>query len=205
MARGRLLLTAAPRTRKKHTNYNRGTTMALKPCRECGKEVSDAANTCPNCGIKTPVVAPKSKSIGCLGMSAIAVALLLFGNFIHWALYPEMPETKQSAASSQQQDDALHYSIPHSPPHTIEDASIWFRACLDSVIRSGLANGGKFDWGDLSEYGFPRTSSALLMACFPEYNDWLNMCDSKFGIDRCTQMSAAIPQEEWYAIVNGSR
>ena len=28
--------------------------MALVPCRECGKEVSDQAKTCPYCGIKTP-------------------------------------------------------------------------------------------------------------------------------------------------------
>lgn len=28
--------------------------MALVPCRECGKEVSDEAKTCPYCGIKTP-------------------------------------------------------------------------------------------------------------------------------------------------------
>jgi DNA-directed RNA polymerase subunit RPC12/RpoP len=28
--------------------------MALVPCRECGKEVSDQAESCPYCGIKTP-------------------------------------------------------------------------------------------------------------------------------------------------------
>jgi hypothetical protein len=28
--------------------------MALVPCRECGKEVSEMAPTCPYCGIKTP-------------------------------------------------------------------------------------------------------------------------------------------------------
>ena len=28
--------------------------MALVPCRECGKEVSDQAEACPYCGIKTP-------------------------------------------------------------------------------------------------------------------------------------------------------
>ena len=28
--------------------------MALVPCRECGKEVSDEAKVCPYCGIKTP-------------------------------------------------------------------------------------------------------------------------------------------------------
>jgi uncharacterized membrane protein YvbJ len=25
--------------------------MALKPCKECGKDVSTEANTCPNCGV----------------------------------------------------------------------------------------------------------------------------------------------------------
>lgn len=29
--------------------------MALGNCRECGKEVSDDAKICPNCGIKTPI------------------------------------------------------------------------------------------------------------------------------------------------------
>lgn len=28
--------------------------MALKPCKECKKEVSDKANTCPNCGVSSP-------------------------------------------------------------------------------------------------------------------------------------------------------
>ena len=28
--------------------------MALVPCRECGKEVSEEAKICPNCGVKTP-------------------------------------------------------------------------------------------------------------------------------------------------------
>tara|TARA_Y100000310_G_C20239983_1_gene604180 strand:- start:82 stop:453 length:372 start_codon:yes stop_codon:yes gene_type:complete len=28
--------------------------MALKPCRECGTEVSTEAETCPSCGVKTP-------------------------------------------------------------------------------------------------------------------------------------------------------
>ena len=28
--------------------------MALKPCKECGKDVSTEANTCPNCGVPKP-------------------------------------------------------------------------------------------------------------------------------------------------------
>lgn len=30
--------------------------MALKPCRECEKQVSDQADICPNCGIKEPTI-----------------------------------------------------------------------------------------------------------------------------------------------------
>lgn len=33
--------------------------MALAPCRECGKQVSTQAPTCPNCGAARPVEAPK--------------------------------------------------------------------------------------------------------------------------------------------------
>lgn len=35
--------------------------MALTPCRECDKEVSDQAELCPNCGIKSPGWAPQSQ------------------------------------------------------------------------------------------------------------------------------------------------
>ena len=29
--------------------------MALKPCKECGKDVSEHAKICPHCGIKDPM------------------------------------------------------------------------------------------------------------------------------------------------------
>jgi hypothetical protein len=47
--------------------------MVLTPCRECGEDVSDAANTCPHCGIKSP---GKVKSLGWFGKLAIAFVLL---------------------------------------------------------------------------------------------------------------------------------
>ena len=49
--------------------------MALVPCRECGKEVSDAADKCPNCGITTP--SKKRRQIK-LGIT-LAVILLVLG------------------------------------------------------------------------------------------------------------------------------
>jgi len=35
--------------------------MALIPCKECGKEISDKAVTCPNCGIPIPKEIGKNK------------------------------------------------------------------------------------------------------------------------------------------------
>lgn len=43
--------------------------MALVPCSECGKEVSDKANVCPHCGIKRKKELGNLK--GCLGITAI--------------------------------------------------------------------------------------------------------------------------------------
>jgi len=35
--------------------------MALKPCRECGKDVSEEAKTCPSCGLNQPTKLPPKK------------------------------------------------------------------------------------------------------------------------------------------------
>jgi hypothetical protein len=48
--------------------------MALVPCRECGKEVSDQAQTCPYCGIKTPSKKRRQRK---LIISAIIIVALL--------------------------------------------------------------------------------------------------------------------------------
>jgi hypothetical protein len=42
--------------------------MALKKCKECGKEVSTNAKTCPHCGVKNPGVSAKDMIIGLLGL-----------------------------------------------------------------------------------------------------------------------------------------
>lgn len=49
--------------------------MALKPCKECGKDVATSAEKCPNCG--APV---KRKGIGCLGaVGLVFAAFVLIG------------------------------------------------------------------------------------------------------------------------------
>lgn len=66
--------------------------MAVTPCRECGKEVSTAAKTCPHCGVNRPgdetanrvdQISSMGKSfMGCgcsMMMLALLVPVVLFG------------------------------------------------------------------------------------------------------------------------------
>src|SRR5579862_8845234 len=66
--------------------------MALKPCRECGAQVSDAAETCPHCGVPAPAGArpastrtgSKGVGIGCLVVIGIVIAFFVYvSNWAH--------------------------------------------------------------------------------------------------------------------------
>ena len=48
--------------------------MALKPCRECGVQVSSEAKACPSCGINSPL----RKPIGCAPLVVVFVGVLIF-------------------------------------------------------------------------------------------------------------------------------
>jgi hypothetical protein len=45
--------------------------MALRPCKECKKEISSEAKVCPNCGKKQET----GGGIGCLGVIIVLVVL----------------------------------------------------------------------------------------------------------------------------------
>lgn len=50
--------------------------MAIKPCRECGKDVSSEADKCPHCGIAKPAGGGTSVSGGFCGCLIIAFMVL---------------------------------------------------------------------------------------------------------------------------------
>jgi hypothetical protein len=68
--------------------------MALKPCRECGAQVSDAANICPSCGIQSPARKPdpaRNTSVGCVGALGIAAVILIVLAVIGTLATPDRP------------------------------------------------------------------------------------------------------------------
>ena len=78
--------------------------MALIKCSECGKEVSDKANACPNCGapikedeIKKEVkagikVTKKLAIILIIALSLIIICAFIFGYFIPSHTYTSLDE-----------------------------------------------------------------------------------------------------------------
>ncbi len=47
--------------------------MALGPCRECNRQVSSEARTCPHCGVSKPVRQASPLALGCGGLLALLV------------------------------------------------------------------------------------------------------------------------------------
>jgi RNA polymerase subunit RPABC4/transcription elongation factor Spt4 len=50
--------------------------LALIPCKECGKEISDKAVTCPNCGVPVPIIDQSNLDSSSLGKTKIASPLI---------------------------------------------------------------------------------------------------------------------------------
>ena len=74
--------------------------MALVQCRECGKEVSDQAETCPSCGIKTPSKEKRKKKLIITSVSTVLMLLLLIGGSIwvyHKVVHAFAPPTETEA------------------------------------------------------------------------------------------------------------
>ena len=56
--------------------------MALVPCRECGKEVSEQAEACPYCGIKTPSKKKRQRNLIITTVITVLVLSLLIGGSV---------------------------------------------------------------------------------------------------------------------------
>lgn len=52
--------------------------MALTKCKECKKEVSSSAKTCPHCGVKNPAITAKQQMGGCLVLIVISLGIGLY-------------------------------------------------------------------------------------------------------------------------------
>ena len=72
--------------------------MALVTCRECGKEVSEEAKVCPNCGIKTP--SKKRHKRGIYILIVMLLAVLGTGAWGYFRITGSAPPTNGNGISA---------------------------------------------------------------------------------------------------------
>lgn len=92
--------------------------MSLKPCRECGKEVSTGAKACPHCGVGHPTVSNNDR--------AIAFIVLAVGGLALFVYLTGSGATSENGNSSQQRSSNGQAVAPNSP--AVDDT-----ACLGNL------------------------------------------------------------------------
>ena len=80
--------------------------MALRKCKECGKEISSKAGACPNCGAPVKKAPTQYGCGGCLGFLLIGVLLLfIIGLFVPKSSIPlKAPETSTQRSERETKD-----------------------------------------------------------------------------------------------------
>ena len=73
--------------------------MAMAPCRECGKEVSEQAKVCPNCGVKTP--SARRHKMRTYMTAGLATVILGGSALAYHSLHPGTDSIGDKAAVSQ--------------------------------------------------------------------------------------------------------
>lgn len=124
--------------------------MALKPCRECGKEVSADADTCPNCGVDQPtksgLMATLTKSRsggrgGCGGGCGSLIALVILVGIIGSMFRGESSDSSSPSGSSRADIRYVHQGTNVRAGRSTETEVITSLSPGDSVRIGTQSNG----------------------------------------------------------------
>lgn len=99
--------------------------MALKPCRECKKQVSTQAATCPSCGVPNPVpptpqAKPSAGMNGCILFLILIVVLGLFVTAI--TSFESFSDARRTANAAR--SDSIRFAAVASRPDTASPATM---------------------------------------------------------------------------------
>lgn len=88
--------------------------MTLQPCRECGKETSTEATTCPGCGVPNPtgssaalLLDTAEQGTRSLGKSVITILFVIWTAFFAWAGLAGLAEVGESTGGTMSDAEAV--------------------------------------------------------------------------------------------------
>ncbi|KZQ99270.1 hypothetical protein A3N66_07370 [Enterobacter hormaechei subsp. steigerwaltii] len=119
--------------------------MALTKCKECKKEVSASAKTCPHCGVKNPGVTAKQTLGGCLVLIVLAVG---FGVYMASG-DDEQAKAAQNCSNTDTQcnfDQNLVDAVTKCKPLIEKTAKYeyeWTDSLVDTIFSHGRINAKK--------------------------------------------------------------
>lgn len=145
--------------------------MAIIICPECGKEISDKASTCPNCGY--PITAnqeqvknekPKSnieekpkkdkKPMGCLPRAVLIIITAIVLMFVATSILPgdsdsdsEPSKYSISGESSQEQEEVEESTIEESVIYDKNDVVIKATGLESNILNISIENNSKLNLG----------------------------------------------------------
>ncbi|CAH3779769.1 hypothetical protein I9Y19_003266 [Citrobacter freundii] len=119
--------------------------MALTKCKECKKEVSTSAKTCPHCGVKDPGFGAKQKLSGCLVLIIITVTVMYFiGNDDEKTT--EVPKTCSNTDTQCNFDKYMVDAVTKCKPLIEKSAKFefeWTDGLLDPMFSHGSIDSQK--------------------------------------------------------------
>ena len=109
--------------------------MALKPCRECGEEVSTDAKTCPHCGVRYPgkPLGASPGALGCVTLLAIVVFLGMCGQCLDRSPDPSTSTTQPASTILPVIESFLSAHPEYGRPSWFENADRWAKGPRQSV------------------------------------------------------------------------
>lgn len=175
--------------------------MALKPCRECGQDVSTSAKSCPNCGTPHPTRAMSKGATGCLGFLGIVVVIGMLSSLAGGDDY------RSTTSSTSGSANAGTPRVSHSERYAHQTINIRARPTTDSRVVSQAARGASVFIGQVRNGWAPvfrwRSSTdttgfiyAQLLRNTPlpelEIESWNWRKDAGFGTDGAVIWTAVI-------------
>ena len=170
--------------------------MGLKPCKECGADVSTSAKSCPHCGVKDPARAKQHGcGTGCLFLLAALVVLVVIASLMDsgTSYTPPTSGSQTTSVTSSSPTEAKLVAIDQGVP-VVPTSEVRYYGTLLDKLNSKCPENRTFI-GDIAVRGTQLLKSdkgvTLSVKKFLEAMDGAIPPEAA-NVVKCTEISAAL-------------